>query len=243
VGVKIKPLARTSLVDGVVEQIRSVIDQGQLKAGDRLPSESELVRQLCVSRPVLREAIGRLEAMGLVEVQRGRGMFVGGRGSLSNCVKLIRSAMAISPKELIQFYEFRRAVESYTARRAAEQATPADVAELEALYERMDREGQDYEEAIHTDFQFHLKLAEITGNELMRHAMEVIQGYVMAGMIQTTPYPRDRAASRREHVTILDAIRAKDPAAAERAMQAHIDQSEGVLLERFNGRKKAQVEL
>jgi GntR family transcriptional repressor for pyruvate dehydrogenase complex len=241
VGVKIKPLARTSLVDGVVEQLRGVIDQGHLKAGERLPSEAELVLQLCVSRPVLREAIGRLEAMGLVEVKRGRGMFVGGRGSLSNCVKLVRSAMAISPKELIQFYEFRRAIESYTARRAAEQATPADVAELESLCERMDQEGQSYEEAIHFDFQFHLKLVEMTGNELMRNVMEVIQGYVMAGMMQTTPYPRDRTASHREHLKILDAVRAKDPAAAERAMQAHIDRAEGELMQKIKNRQKGRA--
>src|SRR5262249_55666433 len=144
----------------------------------------------------------------------------------------------VSPKELLQFYEFRRAIEAYTARQAAQTATEEDIAALAALYERMDQEGQSYEEAIHVDFQFHLKLVELTGNEVIRNVMEVIQGFVVAGMMQTTPNPRDRATSQREHLHILDAIRAHDPDAAERAMQAHIDMSERVLLQKFkNGQK------
>jgi GntR family transcriptional repressor for pyruvate dehydrogenase complex len=232
-GVRIKPLARTSLVDEVVEQIREAIVQGKLQAGQRLPSEAEFTRKLGVSRPVLREAVGRLEGIGLIEVQRGRGMFVGNRGSLSSCLKLVRNALAVSPKELLQFYEFRRAIEAYTARQAAQTATADDIAALTSLCERMDQEGQGYEEAIHVDFQFHLKLVELTGNEVIRNVMEVIQGFIMAGMMQTTPNPRDRASSQRGHLQILDAIRAHDPDAAERAMQAHIDMSERVLLQKF----------
>ena len=73
-----------------------------------------------VSRTVLREAISRLEAIGLLTVRRGRGMFIGDRHSLANCVRLVRSAMAITPGDLVQFTEFRRAVECYAAQRAAQ---------------------------------------------------------------------------------------------------------------------------
>src|SRR5262249_1007028 len=68
---------RESLVDTVVERIRAVIEQGHLKAGDRLPTEAELSAQLGVSRTVVREAVSQLESVGLLSVQRGRGTFVG----------------------------------------------------------------------------------------------------------------------------------------------------------------------
>src|SRR5262245_49397034 len=129
----LQPVARSSLVDTVVERIRAIIEDGRLQAGDRLPTEAELGKQLGVSRTVLREAIGRLEYLGLLTVQRGRGMFVGDQGSVSQCARLVRSALAVSSKELVKFTEFRNAIECYASRRAAESASDADIAELERL--------------------------------------------------------------------------------------------------------------
>lgn len=221
--VKLKPVARSSLVDTVVDQIRSLIEGGHLAAGERLPSESELVARLCVSRSVLREAVSRLETMGLISVQRGRGMFVGEPRSLSsNCLQMVRTAMAISPREMEQFAEFRAAIECISARKAAERATPEDLAELEERLRQIDL-TEDYHESIQRDFRFHLKIIEMTGNALMTNVMEVIQQFVMAGMVHTTPQPRNREGSQRLHRSIFEAIRSGDPDAAEKAMQTHMD--------------------
>jgi GntR family transcriptional repressor for pyruvate dehydrogenase complex len=220
--VKIKPVVRNSLVDTVADQIRNLIEQGHLVAGERLPSESELVERLCVSRSVLREAVSRLETMGLVSVQRGRGMFVGDPRSLSSCVQMVRTAMAITPREMEQFAEFRAAVECISARKAAERATPEDLADLEEKLRQIDQ-VDDYHEGIRRDFIFHLKIVEMTGNALMKNVMEVIQQFVLAGMVQTTPAPRNREGSQRLHRAIFEAIRSGNPDAAEKAMQSHMD--------------------
>ncbi len=182
----------------------------------------ELVAQLRVSRPVLREAISRLESVGLITVRRGQGMFVGDRGSIRSCVQLVRSAMTIAPKDVSQFTELRIAIEIHAARRAAELASPEDIAELEALCEQMDGEDQDYLDAVRCDFQFHRKLVDIVRSEVMSNVMEVIHEFIMAGMLHTTPNPRNRSRSRKLHGPILDAIRAGDPAAAEAAMKVHM---------------------
>jgi GntR family transcriptional repressor for pyruvate dehydrogenase complex len=220
--VKLKPIARSSLVDTVVDQIRNLIEHGHLAAGERLPSESELVERLCVSRSVLREAVSRLETMGLVSVQRGRGMFVGDPRSLSSCVQMVRTAMAISPREMEQFAEFRAAIECISARKAAERATPEDLAELEERLRQIDL-TDDYHESIRRDFYFHHKIVEMTGNALMTNVMEVIQQFVLAGMVQTTPAPRNREGSQKLHRSIFEAIKSGDPDAAEKAMQTHMD--------------------
>jgi GntR family transcriptional repressor for pyruvate dehydrogenase complex len=223
--VKLEPIPRGSLVDTVVERIRGMIEQRQLRAGDRLPTESELVERLGISRGALREAVRRLETLGLLTVSQGRGMFVADRSDLSSCTQLFRSALTLSPRDALQFAEFRRMIECGTARRAAERATPADVAELEAICNRKD-EGGASAEGIHWDWQFHRKLAEIAGNEVVLNVMSVLQEFLVAGIWQSTQgtsEPGQRRRARQVHEAIIDAIRASDPDAAERAMQTHMD--------------------
>jgi GntR family transcriptional repressor for pyruvate dehydrogenase complex len=238
---KIKPVGRPTLVDTVVGHIREVIEQGVLRPGDRLPTETELGTQLGVSRTVVREAVSQLESVGLLSVQRGRGTFVGTGNSLASCVKMLRSALTLTPRELLQFTEFRRAIECYAARQAAERATPKDLAELDNLCAEMDRAGRDDLEAMRIDFQFHRRLMALTGNELMCSVLEVLQEFVLAAMVQTTPQPRDRAQSRRRHQAILRAIRNGDADAAEKTMQAHMDRAVRMLEELERQRKQTRA--
>ena len=216
-------IRRSSLVSEVVTLLREVIETQGLAPGDRLPTEAELVQSLEVSRPVLREAVSQLETLGLIQVRRGLGMFVGDRDSLAGCLKLVRTAVAVTPRDLTQLTELRAALESHGARRAAEMATDGDVAELEALCDEMDRRDLTDEEAIGIDFAFHRRLVEVTGNELILNVMTVLQQLVIETMLQTPPRPRDRRVSRRLHRAILEGVRQNDPEAAGRAVRDHME--------------------
>ncbi len=220
---KLKRIGKQSLVDAVVLQLRDTIEQSSLSSGDRLPSEPALVEQLGVSRTVLREAINRLQSVGLLTVKRGLGTYVADQADVSNCVKLIRTTMAISSNDLVQFVEFREAIESKAARLAAETATEQDIDQLESLCRRMEDEGQDHHEAMRLDLRFHLKIAESAGNKLMLHVLEVIQEFILEGMLRTTPKPRACHESRRYHMAMVDALRRRDPDAAEESVRAHMD--------------------
>jgi len=219
---QIAAIERQSTVNLVVERITQVIRNQGLSAGHRLPGEHDLVEQLKVSRPVLREALGRLQSMGLVDIQRGRGTFVGNATSLANCVRLLRSAVTISPMELQTYAELRSAIEVQAARQAAERATDDDVEELTRLLKQLDDDELPYHEALEIDFRFHRKLLEIAGNPLMQNIMEVIYEFVLTQMVRTTPSQRDSQSGRRLHKAILTAVRDHDPDAAERAMQQHM---------------------
>ena len=220
--VKVKPIKRQSLVDTVVERIRGVIAE-HFGPGQRLPTEAEWGEQLQVSRTVIREAVGRLEAMGLVTVRGSRGMFVGDTGSLLNCVRLVRSAMTISPRELLRFTEFRRAIECDSVRQAAERAGPKDLAELDELCEEIRRPDLSDAEAFALDFRFHRKIMELTGNELTCNVMDVVQEFVLASIRECGYRRRDPEVTYRGHRAVVDAIRRKDPDAAEKAMREHLD--------------------
>ena len=208
--------------DLVVERIVSVIKAGKLAAGARLPGEHELVEQLKVSRPVLREALARLQSMGLVDIQRGRGTFVGNANSLANCVRLLRSAVTISPQELRSYAELRSAIEVQAARLAAERATEADIADLSAVLKRLDNDDLPYPVALELDFAFHRKLIDIAGNPLMLNMIEVIYEFVLTQMARTTPSPKGNTVGRKLHKAILRAIRERDPDRAADAMQQHM---------------------
>lgn len=220
---KLKRVVKTSLVDAVAKQLRETIARQKLSCGDRMPSEPELVRQLGVSRPVLREAIGRLQSIGLLTVRQGRGTFVADRDALLGCVRLVRTALNISSADLIQFIELRAAIESQAVRRAAQRATEDEVEELDRLCREMDLQGLSYDEALVRDLKFHLKIVELGGNRLMLDVMEVIQELIVEAMARTSPEPRPRRYSRELHRAIVDGIRARDLNAAEAAVRRHME--------------------
>jgi GntR family transcriptional repressor for pyruvate dehydrogenase complex len=210
------------LVDEVADRIRQYIEENGLSAGDRLPSETEWLAEHKVSRSVLREAINRLQPFGLVDVLHGKGMFVGDQNRLADCTQFVRTALTIHPRDLTQFGELRAALECRAARRAAERATPAEASELKELIAMLDDRNRPYEESIALDFQFHRRLFEIAGNPLMLNVLVILQQFVLEGMLQTTPSPRDHDVSQELHRAIVEAVRNRDPAAAEAAMERHM---------------------
>ena len=218
----IEAIVQQTTADLVVERITQVIRDHKLTAGSRLPGEHELGERLNVSRPVLREALARLQSMGLVDIRRGRGTFVGNTSSLANCVRLMRSAVLIAPQDLLTYAELRTAIEVQAVRQAAERATEGDIAELATLLKQLDDDNLSYPEALQIDFRFHRKLIDIAGNPLMQNMMEVIYEFVLMQMAQTTPSQRENQLGRRLHKAILNAVRSHDPDAAERAMRRHM---------------------
>jgi DNA-binding FadR family transcriptional regulator len=130
--------------------------------------------------------------------------------------------MAMSGKDLTDLAELRCVIEYHTARRAAELASPEQVAELREALERLGRETQTHEEAIRTDFAFHLKLAEIAGNQLMLNQMTILAELLLSAIMLATERPRAFRQNLEIHAAIWEAVRAGDPGAAEKAMREHM---------------------
>lgn len=221
----IKPLPRVSLVETVVERISSLIEDERLPAGRRLPSELEWAERLGVSRPVVREAIGRLQSVGLVTVSRGRGrgICVGGCDDVVRGVGAFRAALAVSPRDHRQLQEFRTAVEVHAARLAAECITDEDLTDLERLAAAIGGAGGGKERQIQADFAFHRRIVEITKNEIMLNLLTVAQAMIEGGIRENwRRYRRLEIDSRAAHRRIIAALRRRDSEAAQAAMLKHI---------------------
>jgi DNA-binding FadR family transcriptional regulator len=132
--------------------------------------------------------------------------------------------MAISPKDVIKVAELRRAIECDAVRSAAMKATPNDLVELRARYEKTTT-STDATEAMEWDFKFHLKIVEIADNVLMGNVMEVIQEFIYASMFHTSTVLAAEGipAGGDLHLNIFEAIAAHDPDRAEQAMRTHMD--------------------
>src|SRR6056297_1982532 len=124
-----EPIRPKKISEEIVEQIKALISRGELKPGDRVPSERELAALLGVSRPSVREAIMVLEAMGLVESRQGGGTFV---RSLTQATLAdpLSSMVEKNPRMLHHLAEVRMGLETWSAYLAAQRASDEEIAEL-----------------------------------------------------------------------------------------------------------------
>ena len=218
-----------SLAHDVVDALAGRVRDGSLVPGEKLPTEAAIMEEFGVSRTVVREAISRLQAAGLVETRHGVGTFVVGLGE--------GSAFRISPEQLgtlqdvIAVLELRIAVETEAAALAAMRRTQENVDTLRnalAAFISAVEEGRD---AVGPDFQFHLEIARATQNNRFVDLMATLGGMMIprARLEPPGPLTPDRQAYLRrvnaEHESIVDAISRQDPEAARAAMRTHLANS------------------
>lgn len=221
----LKPVARTSLSDGIVEQLIAAIERGELKAGDRIPSEKQLCQQFGVGRTSVREAIRSLSAMGILESHAGEGTFV--RSDSTRYVeRAFQWGLLLDRKLVTDLADARLMLEAHTAELAASQATAEDVLEIEEALRGMESSISDLKLYLESDVKFHLAVAKATHNTFLTALLSTIRGYMQAWITQTlasSPSVEQRArTSVEQHRRILQAIASHQPDEAREAMRAHI---------------------
>lgn len=211
------------LADRVAAILSEEIESGRLAEGDKLPTEVELVKQLGVSRTVIREAVSRLRNAGLVEPRQGRGVFVMPRRTRPLDLEAETSG---TKSKVLQIVEVRRAMEGEAASLAATRATPDDIARMRQSLAAIDEAVAAGGDGVDEDLAFHQSIAESTGNAVMVSTVRYL-GEVMRGGIRVTRANEARRndfieAVRVEHHAILAAIESGDTEAARSAVRRHM---------------------
>lgn len=220
------------LSDEIVEQLETMILEGVLQAGERLPAERKLAEQFGVSRPSLREAIQKLVAKGLLVSRQGGGNYVNQEvgTTFSDPLLALLAEKHDAQKDLL---EFRHTLEGACAYYAALRATPADherlaaaFAQLEACYEGS-AENCRVEEGL-ADARFHLAIAEASHNVVLLHTIrglfDLLRGNVITnigGMY--TQRSETRAMLIEQHRSLYQAIKAGDAELARQLSNQHIE--------------------
>ena len=218
-----------SLTTDLVQALGDRIRDGSLAPGLKLPREADLMEEFGVSRTVVREAISRLQAAGMVETRHGIGTFVVGLGDASTF--RIAPDQLGTLKDVIAVLELRIAVETESAGLAALRRTEANLQSMRAALVAFAAAVEEGRDAVGPDFQFHLEIARATQNAHFADLMGTLGGMMIprARLEAAEPVtPERREYLRRvngEHESILDAIAAQDAEAARAAMRTHLTNS------------------
>lgn len=218
------PVRFSRLYEQIFEQIEARILSGELRQGVRLPSERELAAQFEASRTAVREAIKALSEKGLVEVQPGRGTFVTDGTTMAvrdSLGRALRYQQEKGPGELVAVREL---LEPEIAAQAALQAKPVDLESMRQAVEAMDAFMDSPEQFIEADLDFHLALAEATGNSLIPLLIDPIVDLLRVQRTRIFNVPGGPARGQKHHKRILEAVSNGDPEAAREAMRDHLKQ-------------------
>ncbi len=218
-----------SLTADLVEALGDRIRDGRLLAGSKLPREADLMVEFGVSRTVVREAMSKLQAAGMVETRHGVGTFVVGPGDASSF--RIAPDQVVTLQEVIGVLELRIAVETEAAGLAASRR---DAANLQAMRSALDtfvlavEEGRD---AVGSDFQFHLEVARASHNHHFADLLAALGGMMiprarLEPAVPLTPERREYLQRvHAEHESLYEAIARQDADAARAAMRTHLSNS------------------
>ncbi|MCG2583768.1 FadR/GntR family transcriptional regulator [Massilia sp. TS11] len=203
----------------VADKIQALIAADGLGAGARLPSERDLSAKLEVSRASLREALIALELSGVIEVRGGSGVYVCARPEATRAVP----EAGPGPFEVLSA---RRMIEADVAAMAARVATDSAIDAILRAVEDMERHHDNYATNEHLDRNFHLAIAAATGNSAMVGVMTYLwdqRGRLWHKLKEHFQTEELRKETLSDHRQIFQAIANHDPAAAKKAMRAHLE--------------------
>lgn len=207
----------------VVDHIRSLIVSGSLRPGDRLPAERELALQIGVSRPTVRAGLRALAAMGVVQSRHGSGTYITDGPPVLGSEPL-RFLAALHGFTTAQMFEARRILEVGAAGLAAERATPDQVATMAEEVTELFASLDDPQGFLVHDVKFHQAVATGSGNPILASVVEMVSDLYYARRRETATRATDRNLrdAAEMHRRIYQAIRARDPRAARKAMNEHL---------------------
>ena len=213
----------------VAEQIRRMISDGELKPGDLLPPERELVEKLGVGRSSIRDAVRTLEVMGILEPRQGHGTVV--RDLSADALVVPLSLVLTRKRELVtELLDVRRMIEPGLAARAAKNATAEELAHMAAILERHEAKLRRGEEAMDEDSDFHYAIALAARNSVVLRVLDVLMDLLRESRSRSLQVPGRPQRSFDGHRRILRALQKRDAKAAEAAVRRHLKEIEEVVM-------------
>ncbi len=214
---------RTNLVQMVADALKENILSGKLKDGERLPTQEELAQQFGVSRTVMREALHTLSSFGLIESHQGRGTFVRSPDT-KTLMNPMFHALILDEASTSELMETRYHLERIIARLAAKRISDAHIESLRGLITSMEGHIQErnFESVVKEDLLFHLQLATISNNSILKRIAETLREMMYTFLLQVSQIPGSPERAFECHKRIFQALEKRDPNLAEEMMRQHM---------------------
>lgn len=233
---EIEPASRTTLVQSVAGQLISLISEGHLKPGDRLPSQQELTEKMQVGRSTIREALRSLATMGLVEMKPGRGTFIK-RMDAQTIIRPDLLALMIDESLTERLLEARQIIEPEIANLAAQRASDEDLATIREVLSKCEEAIEAGQPVYRLSVEFHRAVTEAAHNEVLLMFMDSILRLLAERGFLLERKPGFVEWELESHRGVYEYIIERDGRRARIVMARHIRESSAVLLEML-----AQVE-
>ncbi len=221
-----KPIRPKKLSEEIVDQIKELISRGDLRPGQRIPSERELASFLGVSRPSVREAIMVLEAMGFLESRQGGGTYVRSLADVTMADPLANMVERRDPRMLHALTEVRIGLETWSAYLAAKRAEDSEIERLRELYAIMVEQAASGGWDAEIDAEFHLTITAASHNTLQIHVLDTIQSLfqttIMVALSEFYTKEGYIELLLNHHREIMEAIADHDPERARDRMMEHL---------------------
>jgi len=228
--IDIKPIKNKRTTEIILEQIKSLIIDGQLVPGDKFLTESELTERFQVSRTSVREALAALSLTGILEIRQGEGIFVKS-ASPNSVIEPLSFILLLEKNQLQNILEVRKALEVEAAGLAAERRDEEDLAHLKSIVEQMEEDLPEAKRSEQLDLDFHLALARASKNPLLNRLMNTVQE-IMGQTLQVTRALWMAATAGtthrlfEEHCDIYGAIKSQDSEKARKLTYEHLQKVE-----------------
>jgi GntR family transcriptional repressor for pyruvate dehydrogenase complex len=220
----LKPVEKQRVAEEIVDQLRTLILTGQYAPGSKLPPERELSKRLGVNRASLREALKKLEHLGLVRIRQGDGTRVQNfmeTGGIELVQHLLPLAGTGRPELIRDMLEFRRIFGREVARYAAVRGTPDTIGRLEQLADKADRTSNMLD-LFDLDFEFYVAMTQAAGNQVMGLLINTVRDGVRSYMPMLSNLAPSAELVRKHHRELIAAIRGKDHEKAMRIADEYL---------------------
>jgi len=220
-----KPIQQQKIYEQIVEQIKVMITEGNLKPGDKLPAERVLAENLNVSRASVREALSALHLLGLLEIKSGEGTFIK-QSDVNSIIQPLALLLLMERDTALEILQVRKGLEVEAAGLAAVNASDSDIKKLGKIIDDMEKQMQKSALGEFTDWEFHFALAHATGNTLLVRLMNTISDT----MQKTIKINREKLFKTegnqqilfKQHYDVFVAVRNRDVEAARNKMYEHL---------------------
>jgi GntR family transcriptional repressor for pyruvate dehydrogenase complex len=217
----LRPVSKQSLSDRLALRIKEMIQAGDYRLGDRLPAIMEMARSFGVGHPTVREALTKLEAVGVVEIRHGSGVYVS-RSEHALLFATPAYAPAVSQKLLADLIRCRMPLEQLSVGEAVPHLTARHLKEMRRLLATAEKHIDDDAVLNRVNMAFHRQIAVASGNTVLLELLDVLREMFQHEQLMILDIFGSRREDHQGHLAILDALERRDAALAVSRMRKHL---------------------
>ncbi len=217
------PIKKISVAEQAIDRIYELIKEKELKVGDKLPPERDLMKTLKISRTSLREGIRALEMIGVINVRQGHGTIIGDANLSNSIIKPLAFSILLNKNTFIELFEARKLIEVECAGLAAERITLTELDVIQNTYKKLVRYKNDREKSIKYEIRLHEQITNAAKNKVLEKILTSIKTLLRESRDTTVPEEGVSPETIACHKELLNSFNLHDSSKARSTMYKHLD--------------------